>query len=78
MKTEELKAILERHVEEEEKNLSTLNEKIDKMMGNHLAHIQIDITRLEERMKLVLWLIGSIGGAILITLVGAILTLILK
>lgn len=78
MKTEELKQALDKHTEEEMERYDSLHGKIDKILTNHLPHVELAITRLTERMSLVMWVFGVVGGAVLLGLIGALLTLILK
>ena len=62
MRTEDIKIALDRHTAEEMLRYGELHEKLDKIMNNHLAHIQDSVIRLEERVKLLLWVLGVVGS----------------
>lgn len=36
-----------------------IRRKVDNIMTNHLPHIEIAITKLDDRMKLILWLLSA-------------------
>jgi tetrahydromethanopterin S-methyltransferase subunit G len=52
-----------------DKRMSLLEQKLDTIAGNHLAHIQADVTKIERVMY------GAVGG-IIVNLVAVIFLLI--
>jgi hypothetical protein len=64
---------LDDHIHTEEKNLEDIQGDVKLIMTNHLAHVQeslnhqmILITKLDERVKLVLWILGVLGSLIIV------------
>lgn len=63
---------------EHKEEFKRLREDVTTIMTNHLPHIQILMQSLNDRVKLLMWVLGIVGSTIIIGLVGAILALILK
>ena len=75
MKIEQL---LREHIAREENSMAELNKKVETLASNHVFHLELAVNSLKERMTLVLWVFGIVGSALLLAIVGAVLTLILR
>lgn len=63
--------------QETHRRLLGLEEKVEKIMTNHLPHIEVALTKLSERMELSLTIIKTISLLTLTAISGAIFKLII-
>ena len=68
----------EYRIETLEKNVSTLDEKLDLVLTNHLPHLQTGVELINSRVGIILWVGGIIGSATILAVIGALYKLILK
>ena len=65
MDIKEIKKTLETRINENTARFHRIDEKLDTIMSNHLPHIQVAVTKLDERMKLCLWVLGVVGALVI-------------
>ena len=51
-----------------EKKIDEIEKSVHDIRENHLAHIKVSITKLDERMKLMLWVLSIIGATVIVNL----------
>ena len=70
------KSRLDRHIEDEEKRLDGLEVAIHEIRDNHLAHVQAKLESISADLRWVKWIVLSVGGAVITSLVAKIIGLI--
>ena len=77
--------ILEEHVTQEEQRFDGIHSELRLIKENHLAHIEQRITGMENKLTTntsdigwIKWIVTTTLGAVLVGIIAAILTLILK
>lgn len=76
MNLKDLEKLLDEHIRQDLKVQTDMDEKLDKILDNHLAHMEPDIAVLKTNVASLLkvaWFVGLAFGGLVITAVGSLI-----